>query len=346
MAAVRHIAPEQVLEPFIGRVVRGMVVWASLGTMSDLHDGAIAAFYVEPFQRDARPMQNPDLTSPPFTWDACAAPDAVAASMVDCFHALRDRPDRLAWSFAAAVAAAGGDRAHPLCRAGLTIAADIDRGIGAGIPGGYHTPQHLVEVVLSALYLCGRTGIVGDRALGVLTAALIHDFHYDGVLGGPNAFRLEAIAVREAMPYLQAAGVDTAVQQRLARLVLATEPTTGAPFARACHAFHRGSAAAPTTPAPMPELDALRDDAALALEATLLVEADALPSIGLTIEHANHVQSLLAAEWRRPLGAEDKLQFIDEIFVDFLVGDFFSPNMRALRDDCLDRIQGRLHGPA
>ncbi len=325
---------------------RGIVDWASLGAMSDLHVGAVASFYVEPFRRDARAMRYPDLSSPPFAWDACAAPGAVAASMVDCFHALHDRPDRVAWSFAAAVAAAGGDRAHPMYRAGLAIAADIDRGIGAGIPGGYHAPQHFVEVVLCALYLCGRTGIVGDRALGVLTAALVHDFHYDGVGIRGQAFPLEAIAVREAMPYLQAAGVDLAAQQRLAPLVFATEPIAGAPFARACHAFHRGSAAAPTTSAPVPELEVLRDDAALALEATLLVEADALPSIGLTIEHANHVQSLLAAEWRRPLGAEDKLQFIDEIFVDFLVGDFFSPNMRALRDDCLDRIQGRLHGPA
>lgn len=325
---------------------RGIVVWASLGAVSDLHDGAVAAFYVEPLQRDAPPTQNPDLSSPPFTWDASAAPGAVAASMVDCFHVLRDRPDRLAWGFAAAVAAAGGDRAHPLCRAGLAIAADVDRGIGAGIPGGYHTPQHFLEVLLSALYLCGRTGIVGDAALVVLTAALVHDFHYDGVRDGPRSFRLEAIAAREAMPYLQAAGVDIAVQQRLARLVLATEPTAGVPFARACHAFHRGSAAAPGTPAPLPELEALRDDPALALEATLLVEADVLPSIGLTVEHGHHVQSLLAAEWRRPLGAEDKLHFIDEVFVDFLVGDFFSPNMRALRDDCLGRIRARLHGSA
>ena len=43
---------------------------------------------------------------------------------------------------------------------------------------------------------------------------------------------------------------------------------------------------------------------------------------------------------QRPLGARDKLHYIDDIFGDFVVARFFSPNLKALREDCLRRLQG------
>ena len=263
----------------------------------------------------------------------------VAAWLVACFRHLEKRPDRLAWAYGAALDAMNVDRTLPLARAGLAIAADVDRGIGAGIVGGYHAPQHFVEVVLSALYLAGREKLAGDAALEILTAAVTHDFHYDGIRDPKRPSRLEVRAARKAMSYLRAAGVDGTAQRRLQTLVLSTEPTAGVPFARACHAFHHVDGPRPTSAAPLPELAPLLDDPALALAAALLVEADVLPSIGLTIEHGNRVQALLSVEWQRPLGARDKLHYIDDIFGDFVVARFFSPNLKALREDCLRRLQ-------
>lgn len=263
-------------------------------------------------------------------------PHLVAALLVACFHELDSRPDSMSRGFEASVATLAVDPTHPLRLGAMAIAADIDRGIGAGVPDGYHNPRHFLEVVLCALDLSRRARLPDAATLNVLVAAVMHDFHHDGSPGDRKAFRLERLAVRKGLPYLQAAGAASEALRRIASLVLATETSLGVPFARACHAFHRGSAPLPPSQAPLPELDALMVDPGLALEAAVLIEADVLPSIGLTVEHGHHVQSLLAAELGQSLDAGDKLRFIDA-FGELTVGAFFSPNRRALLDDCLRR---------
>ncbi len=100
----------------------------------------------------------------------------------------------------------------------------------------------------------------------------------------------------------------------------------------------RDRAGAPSA-APLPALAALREDAALARDCALLVEADVLPSIGLSVDYGWRLQARLAREWHRPLGARDKIQFVEHVFGPFVVGAFFEPNRRRLRDACLVRLQ-------
>lgn len=272
----------------------------------------------------------------PSARDVSLAPHLVAERLVACFHEMGSRPGRMSRVFEASVATLDIDPADPLRVGAMAIAADIDRGIGAGVPHGYHNPGHFLEVVLCGLELSRRARLPDAATLNVLVAAVMHDFHHDGSAGGRQAFRLERLAVRRGLPYLEAAGAAGEMQQRIACLVLSTETALGAPFARACHAFHSGSAPSLPARAPLRELEALMEDPGLAVEAAVLIEADVLPSIGLTVEHGHHVQSLLAAELGRPLDAADKLRFIDA-FGELAVGAFFSPNRRALRDDCLRR---------
>lgn len=267
--------------------------------------------------------------------DDAPTPAQAAARLVAFFHATDGVPDRIGRFFDAATAALAIDAADPLRAGGLRLAADIDRGVGAGIAHGYHNPRHFLEVMTCALALSRRAGLAGAEVLHVLVAALIHDFHHDGGAGGREPFRLERRSVDLAVPTLRMAGAGEASLRRIGCLVLATEPSRGARFARACHAFHLGRGAPPGD-APLPELSALQHDPALARDAALLVEADVLPSIALTVAHGLHVQSLFAAEIGRPLGAGDKLRFIDD-FGELLVGTFFAPNRDALRAACLDR---------
>ena len=285
---------------------------------------------------EAGPARASQFSGTPFTRDDSRPPLLVAARLVECFDQLGSRPDRMSRVFEASVATLDIDPAHPLRLGAMAIAADIDRGIGAGVPDGYHNPRHFLEVVLCALELSRRARLRDAATLSVLVAAVMHDFHHDGSAGGRQAFRLERLAVRKGLPYLQAAGAASEALQRIACLVLATETSLGVPFARAYHAFHLGGAASPPAQAPLPELEPLMEDPGLALEAAVLIEADVLPSIGLTVEHGHHVQALLAAELGQSLDAADKQRFIDA-FGELTVGAFFSPNRRALLDDCLRR---------
>jgi len=79
----------------------------------------------------------------------------------------------------------------------------------------------------------------------------------------------------------------------------------------------------------------------LAQEAVLLAEADVLPSIGLTWEHAEQLQSRLAIEWDTALDRDDKLKFIDRMLDEISVASFFIPNIRAVRQVYLGT--GRAH---
>ncbi len=252
--------------------------------------------------------------------------------MVACFGALGARPDRLAHAHALAVQSIG-PVAQPLALAGSAIARDIDRGVGAGVASGYHNPQHFLEVMLCALYLARTHGLAPQRVARLVTAGLIHDFHHDGSRGASAPFRLELLALQKAQPYLHAAVVSALECRRLDALVLATEPRVGVPFARACWKRHRSAepAAAPTTVQLPDALALLSTEPDLAFDAVLLAEADVLPSIGLTLDHAEALQARLAAEWRTPLGRDDKLGFIDRMIGEIAVAQFFVPNVRRLR---------------
>lgn len=274
----------------------------------------------------------PTFGRPPFVVLEALHPSQVGAELVACFAKLGVRDDRLEHAHGLASKSLGLPESDPLVRAGRVIARDIDQGVGAGVAAGYHNSQHFLEVMLTALYLARLACLDACRAARVVTAALMHDFHHDGSHGTASPFRLERLAADRARPYLQSAGVDEDECQRLEALVLATDPSGGVPFARACWTFHRnGGAQVPLHPElPLP-LARLRAEPDLAQEAVLLAEADVLPSIGLTVEHAEQLQSRLASEWNVKLDRDDKLRFIDRMIAEITVSTFFIPNIETVR---------------
>lgn len=255
-----------------------------------------------------------------------------------CFAQFGARTDRLEHAHSLAWRSIGLPETDVLLLAGRAIARDVDRGIGAGVAAGYHNSQHFLEVMLTALYLARLARLNPRRTARVVTAALMHDFHHDGSRGTLSPFRLELLAVQEALPYLRAAKFDDDECLRLQALVLATDPSTGVPFARACWACHAASGpVAPLASTLPPPLGRLLVEPDLAQEAVLLAEADVLPSIGLTLEHAERLQSRLAIEWGTASSRDDKLQFIDRMVDKITVGSFFIPNIRAVRQAYLGR---------
>jgi hypothetical protein len=277
-------------------------------------------------------IENQRLTRPPFAVVGSLDPLQVGAEMVACFTQLGARNDCLEHAHTLASRSMGMSDNDPLLKAGRSIARDMDRGIGAGVAAGYHNSQHFLEVMLTALYLARLVSLDPRRTARLVTAALMHDFHHDGSRSVSSPFRLELLAAQEALPYLRAAGVEERECRRLQALVLATEPRTGVPFARACWAHHSvGAPAPPLTSTLPPPLEQFLVDSNLALEATLLAEADVLPSIGLTFEHAEQLQSRLAIEWGTTMGCGDKLQFIDRMVDSISVASFFMPSIRTLR---------------
>ena len=276
------------------------------------------------------------LIRPPFAVVGSLGPLQVGAEMVACFAQLGARSDRLEHAHTLVSRCIGLSDEEPILKAGRAIARDIDRGIGAGIAAGYHNGGHFLEVMLTALYLARLVPLDPRRTARVVTAALIHDFHNDGSRGTSSPFRLELLAAQKALPYLRAAMIEDDECLRLESLVLATEPQTGVPFAHACWAQHAaGGPAMPFTSTLPRPLERLRFDPHLALEATLLTEADVLPSIGLTFEHAEQLQSKLATEWGIPMGRNYKLQFIDRMIGRISVAAFFIPSIRAVRQTYL-----------
>ena len=274
----------------------------------------------------------PRLNRPPFATVATLGPAQVGAEIVATFVSLGRRADRLEFAHTQAWRSIGLPADDPLGRAGRAIARDIDQGIGAGVAQGYHNPQHFLEVMLCALYLARLAGFDARRTARVVSAGLMHDFHHDGSRSTSSPFRLELLAAQRSMDYLREAKVDADERSRIETLVLATEPRAGVPFARACWAQHRDAGAAVAMAAALPPaLERLTAHAELAQEAVLLAEADVLPSIGLTFEHAEQLQARLAAEWGTVLGRADKLQFIERMIGDISVAAFFVPNIQALR---------------
>jgi hypothetical protein len=275
---------------------------------------------------------SPENDLPPFAMRESFGPAQVADAMVACFRRLGARPDRLENAHALALRSIGLAPTEPLALAGQALARDIDDGVGAGVANGYHNPQHFLEVMLSALYLARLVRLDARRSARVVTAGLIHDFHHDGSRGSAAPFRLELLAWQKAEPYLRHATVDAEMCDGLEALVLATEARAGGPYARACWKHHRGAGPAAHCGANLPrQIERLSADGELAADAVLLVEADILPSIGLTLSHAHALQTRLADEWGTTFGHEDKLQFIDRMVDESVVSQFFIPNVQRLR---------------
>lgn len=258
-----------------------------------------------------------------------AAP-RLAGELLALFEHVDHLPDKVQWvqRHVAADLQAPGDAA--LSRACATVAAAIDAQPATFDRHGYHNRQHFCEVVLTVYALSLVHRLAADATQLLVLAALIHDVVHEG--RPQPAFVQERASVEGMRDLLQAAGLDEAQIDRLTVLVLATDPVSGTAFtASACRAHADGGALPAALPSNAPELAALLTDAELAGLARLLCEADVLPSIGLDAAHALRVQQRLAREWRRPLGRDDKLAFLDIVLRQGYVGDFFLPCVQATR---------------
>lgn len=277
-------------------------------------------------------LQAFDFTRAPFCLKPGADSFQVAEEIAACFEVVAGWPDKMTRCVTAALWAIGVDDALPLRRACLTLAGEMDAGVGDGRANPYHNSQHFCEALLSVLYLSALAELPPLIRVRMVAAALAHDFHHDGrnSIGAP--FRLERLAAQAALPYFAAAGVAPDEQSQITVLILATETTAGVPFARQCHAHFTRGDAKPVTPTAEPALSLLAQGSALARQAVMLGEADLLASVGLTVYYGELTQANLSKEWGRPMTAVDKVFFLDRIFGDFHVGKFFSPNVARLKD--------------
>ena len=278
-----------------------------------------------------------DLSKPPFRVGKGQDAGAVAEDFIACFETVARLPKKVGTCFRAALQAGSLAPTDPLSAAGIRIADEMDTGVGAGGANPYHNAQHFCEVLLSALYLTLLAGVEAEARAEILVTALVHDFHHDGTKNTNATFRLEKLSAEAAAPYLEAAGVPPHVRARIAAMVFSTEVTMGTRFARDCHLhFTAGTPAPPLSVIPAP-LVLLATDARLALEAVIVGEADVLSSVGLTVQYGERQQEKLAEEWKQPLGADHKLRFLNQVFQDFTVGRFFSPNLHALKNAAQNR---------
>ena len=280
-----------------------------------------------------------DLSKPPFRVPQGQDAAAVAEDFIACFKVLSAMPDKVSACAQAALDVAGLDLSEPLCVASQRIAHDLDAGVGAGGANPYHNTQHFCEVVLSALYLALLAGVAAGEKAELLAAALVHDFHHDGSTNANVPFRLERLSAEAASPYLEAAGVPTDVQARIRAMIFSTEVSVGARFARECHLHFAASGPRPSLAGIPAPLALLADDPRLALQAVIVGEADVLSSAGLTVQYGELQQEKLAAEWKKPLGADHKVRFLNQVFQEFNVGHFFSPNLRALKSAARERAE-------
>ena len=254
----------------------------------------------------------------------------LAADLVALFEHVRMLPDKVQWVHRHIADDFAGSVSSTLERACAVVAATIDGDAGALDRQPYHNRQHFCEVALTAYVLSKLNELsVGDTQF-VLLGALIHDVVHDGQAHA--AFVQERASVTCVQALLEAAGLDAPQLRRLRVLVLATDSACGRGFmAGACKAHDRGDGSFPQVPEAAPELAELVADAHLAELARVLCEADLLPSVGLTIAHAMHLQDCLAREWRRALGPQDKLDFLDAVLAQGFIGEFFLPNVETTR---------------
>lgn len=280
-----------------------------------------------------------DLSKPPFKVGEGEDARTVAEDFIACFQVIAQLPAKVGTCVRAAFESAAVAPNEPLWIAACRIADDMDAGVGAGGANAYHNAQHFCEVMLNALYLSLLAGVDAQARAEIMIAALVHDFHHDGTKNMSATFRLESFSAEATAPYLEAAGVSPQVCARIAAMVFATEVTKGTRFARDCYLHFSAGAPLPSAsnlPAP---LALIGTDARLALEAVIVGEADVLSSAGLTVQYGDLQQERLAEEWKQPLGAEHKLRFLNQIFQDFTIGRFFSPNLRDLKSAAKDRAE-------
>jgi hypothetical protein len=120
------------------------------------------------------------LLHPPFRIAPDMDPGAAAGAIVAAFDALAATPAPLTHAYRLAMQVTGVAPAHPLHRAGMAAARDIDAGVGAGVPHGYHNARHFCEVLLCALAIAQLAALSRHEQALLLLAALLHDFHHDG----------------------------------------------------------------------------------------------------------------------------------------------------------------------
>ena len=273
------------------------------------------------------------LQHPPFVMKPGMDPGASARAIVAAFEVLAATPAPLAHAYGLAMQVTDMAPSDPLHQAGMAAARDIDAGIGAGVAHGYHNARHFCEVLLCALAIAQLAAFTRQEQALLLLAALLHDFHHDG---GRRLypFQHELCSLAAASPYLDAACVAAPDRAVLATLILATESVCGVPLARCCHAWHSGAMTPPLPPL-RPELASLAASPRLALMAAALTEADVLPSVALTPEHAALTTARLEAEWNVVMGAAGKVEFIDHHVGALQVAGLFQPNLHAVRQASL-----------
>ena len=251
-------------------------------------------------------------------------------SLVELFDHIRTMPGKVRWVQRHITADLAAPIDPTLDRACAAVASAIDEAAAAFDRQPYHNRQHFCEVALTAHVLCLLNRFDTPATQFILLAALLHDFVHDG--GAHPPFLQERASVHAAATLLAAAGLDADQVDRLTAMVLSTDVAHGTVFmSSACRSHARGGAGVPAVPAQAPELAPLLADASLACAAQILCEADVLPSIGLGIAHAMRLQAHLSREWGRALDERDKLAFIDGVLAAGIVGDFFRPNVDAMR---------------
>ena len=210
------------------------------------------------------------------------------------------------------------------------LARDIDAGVGCGSGNAYHNTAHFCEVLLCAIAIAALAEVSDREHAIIYLAAIAHDFHHDG-LPNREPYRLEKLAVEKLQPYLIEAGVAEEDRHALAAMILSTETGSGVAFARACYEAHFQEMRPVSTAAPQQALMPLLDQPRLAIMAVILCEADILPSVGLTVSHAEVTAARLEAEWGTTLDADSKIAFIDHFVGDLRVARYFKPNVDQVR---------------
>ena len=282
-----------------------------------------------------------NLTRPPFRIIPGQSAEEAAVDIVTSFNSIEILPNKVSWIFKTLFDCIALEPHDPLHVAGHNIAKAID-GAAHIQDKPYHNSQHVCEVMLSAYYLSLLGNLNKEETAEIVLAALVHDFRHDGKFNGDILFRLERFAVDESLPYLTAARTSPAQQKKIAALILGTEIIIGGAVVQAGYAYHNLGGSLPDIPSAAPELGEIYEDSKVSIQALVLCEADILPSIGLTLNHACRLQKRLGEEWGVSLGLEDKLKFIDTQCHAFIVGDFFNTNVARLRSELVKKLADRV----
>jgi len=270
-----------------------------------------------------------DFHSPPFTLPETVTARELADQITAFFYKIRDREGpilSLLWQQFSESFELPAELA-PLREAGERIAADFDRGLGAGHKNAYHNRQHTVEVlscaqVMALLDARSPKPLDAETRMTLLLAALIHDWHHDGGVNGEEYFRLEKIALRAAKPYFSA--LSLLQQQKIDLMVRTTDVSGPHQFARTALAYQRLCARMeaqdePPPPPPAPEgmellSTLMRPEHAQTVEAAaMLRDADILPSAGLTAEYAAVTDTRYHEERAEPYKPEHFAAFLNAV---------------------------------